>query len=432
MALLALCASAVPARAALECSTSLGTYYPYCVNVPDNASGKLPAIMFLSGSGARGDASRVKELSGYDGVGKLINQYYSGNKGEAQTMAAEQFITIIPISPKNVGGQEIRHWMPENVQKVLKDVLSKHGEHIDPHGIHLGGYSMGARGCFRNGVANPETWASIAPSAGGAEAAGDGTLSQQKADSVFDKLSNMASVPVWQFAGEWDSTAGTDSPKRTQDALAKAGDGNAKLSILKADHSALSTQPFNAELLKWFLSNSGKGSGSGSSSSSDKGSSSDIDVSSADHESTSTSSSDKSDSSSKTASESTKASTGTKTNPKSSSRCKSSSGKKARKLKLRAKRSSGITHRSLSLTAMLAGRQQQAGAGSVNVKRSFVPGPASAPAAPGTGAILAARDVLAPKPMQGETVMQRRDPALIAREALRQTAGSRVGAARRR
>jgi len=242
IALLAMCAAcASPARAALECSTSLGTYYPYCVNVPDNASGKLPAIMFLSGSGARGDASRVKELSGYDGVGKLINQYYSGNKGEAQTMAAEQFITIIPISPKNVGGQEIRHWMPENVQKVLKDVLSKHGEHIDPHGIHLGGYSMGARGCFRNGVANPETWASIAPSAGGAEAAGDGTLSQQKADSVFDKLSNMASVPVWQFAGEWDSTAGTDSPKRTQDALAKAGDGNAKLSILKADHSALST-----------------------------------------------------------------------------------------------------------------------------------------------------------------------------------------------
>ena len=46
--------------------------------------------------------------------------------------------------------------MPENVQKVLKDVLSKHGDHIDSSGIHLGGYSMGSRGCFRNGVANPE------------------------------------------------------------------------------------------------------------------------------------------------------------------------------------------------------------------------------------------------------------------------------------
>ena len=71
-------------------------------------------------------------------------------------MHCPRFVTIIPISPKNVGGQEIRHWMPENVQKVLKDVLSKHGDHIDPSGIHLGGYSMGSRGCFRNGVANPE------------------------------------------------------------------------------------------------------------------------------------------------------------------------------------------------------------------------------------------------------------------------------------
>lgn len=67
---------------------------------------------------------------------------------------------------------------------------------------------------------------------------------------------------------------------------------------------------------------------------------------------------------------------------------------------------------------MLAGRQQQ----------QQQPGSGSAL----TGAILAARDVLAPSLMQGETVLQRRDPALVAREALRQTAGSRVGAARRR
>ena len=253
----------------------------------------------------------------------------------------------------------------------------------------------------------------------------------------------MASVPVWQFAGEWDSTAGTDSPKRTQKALEEAGNKNAKLTILKADHSALSTQPFNAELLKWFLSNSGKGSASSSSdsSSSDSSSSSDDSESSSDKESTSTSSSDKSDKSdssskSESQSESSKASTGTKTNPKSSSRCKSGSSKKARKL--RAKRSAGIAHRSLSLTAMLAGRQSaQSASGPANAKRSFMPGPASASApAPstgtGTGAILAARDVLAPHPMNGESVLQRRDPALVAREALRQTAGSRVGAARRR
>lgn len=207
----ALISSTSLVQAKYECSTSLGTYYPYCINVPDGASDsdKLPTIVFLSGSGARGPASNVKSLvscfvafsiprsftflyctcgwfrmisgiearlktiyslriilsrytvsaasiygrevshkssiastiprlddpdalvnhtassistilirhfypyhsrvnhsiltvsllpypfqqSGYDGFGKLINQYLSGNKGEAQTMAAEKFVT---------------------------------------------------------------------------------------------------------------------------------------------------------------------------------------------------------------------------------------------------------------------------------------------------------------------------------------------------
>lgn len=51
-------------HAKLECDTSLGTFYPYCINIPDGASGgqKFPTIVFLSGSGARGDPSRVREL----------------------------------------------------------------------------------------------------------------------------------------------------------------------------------------------------------------------------------------------------------------------------------------------------------------------------------------------------------------------------------
>lgn len=70
-------------------------------------------------------------------------------------MAAEDFVTIIPISPKNVDGQEIRHWFPENVQKVISDVKSKHGDKVEWSSLHLSGYSMGARGTWRNGVANP-------------------------------------------------------------------------------------------------------------------------------------------------------------------------------------------------------------------------------------------------------------------------------------
>jgi hypothetical protein len=47
-----------------DCYQASGNGYPYCVNAPDNASGDLPGIMFLSGSGARGPASQVKQLVG--------------------------------------------------------------------------------------------------------------------------------------------------------------------------------------------------------------------------------------------------------------------------------------------------------------------------------------------------------------------------------
>jgi hypothetical protein len=72
------------------CDTSLGTFYPYCINVPDGASDgeKLPTVLFLQGRGARGSADQVKTLSTYDGFGKLVNEYESGNTDDAHTIAA--------------------------------------------------------------------------------------------------------------------------------------------------------------------------------------------------------------------------------------------------------------------------------------------------------------------------------------------------------
>lgn len=107
------------ANAKYVCDTSLGSYYPYCVNIPDGATEKMPAILFLSGSGARGDAKDAKSLSTYDGIGKLVSQYNSGNRGDAQTIAATKFTSIIPVSPKYLpGGGEVRHWSPEYLNNV--------------------------------------------------------------------------------------------------------------------------------------------------------------------------------------------------------------------------------------------------------------------------------------------------------------------------
>lgn len=262
-------------HAKYECDTSLGSFYSFCVNVPDNASGKLPTILMLSGSGARndGDSSKVKMLSGYDGYGKVVNQYLSGNKGADQVMAGEQFITVIPISPmKTPSGGEARHWRPDALDAVLDAVSAKYP--VDEDRIHCAGYSMGARGCWRYSVNRPTKLASTMSSAGAAERAGDGTLSQEKADPTFPLLKNIVNLPVWQFAGSSDSTAGTESPKATEAELEKLGSTIAKLSIENTDHSGMSTMPFNSAHMKWMLQQK-RGGGSSSSEDSSSGSSDD-------------------------------------------------------------------------------------------------------------------------------------------------------------
>ena len=100
--------------------------------------------------------------------------------------------------------------------------------------------------------------------AGSAEVKGDGTLSQQKADSVFDKLSTIAKVnmPVRQFAGAYDNTAGQEGGKKTTNELVKLGDTNAKIAIVNTDHSGMSTQPFSADLLNWLLQQKRSGASS--------------------------------------------------------------------------------------------------------------------------------------------------------------------------
>lgn len=112
-----------------------------------------------------------------------------------------------------------------------------------------------------------QLYASLAPSAGAAEKAGDGTLSQQKADSVFDKLDLIKDIPVMQFAGSSDSTAGGDPPKSTEAQLKKIGNSLASLVMESTDHSGMSIIPFDTTLMNWMLKQKKSGSSSSSSSS---------------------------------------------------------------------------------------------------------------------------------------------------------------------
>jgi len=143
------------------------------------------------------------------------------------------------------------------LDNVLAKVKSEYP--VDEDQIHCSGYSMGSRGCWRYATNRPGVLASVSPAAGAAESKGDGTLSQQYAEPTFDLLDKIITLPIRQFDGTYDNTAGTESPRKTQKQLLTLGSEVSTLNEIACDHSGLSTKPFTTDLMNWMLKNKRSG-----------------------------------------------------------------------------------------------------------------------------------------------------------------------------
>jgi len=173
-------------------------------------------------------------LASYDGPGALIASYAAGDRSTVSTLASESFITVVMIAPTT----EL-HFFPDKVQSVLSSAKSAYS--IDSSRISLVGYSMGARGTWRQLVTNPSTWAAGAPSAGYAEAAGSQYIEQEPAPATFGLLKNAVGIPVRAFAGSADTTNPATLAEKTQNQLVRLGDKKSSLTVYPgATHGASS------------------------------------------------------------------------------------------------------------------------------------------------------------------------------------------------
>lgn len=183
-------------------------------------------------------------------------------------------------------------------------------------------------------------------------------MKQQAAPAVWPDLDKIKDMPVMQFDGQYDTTAGTAGPKATESQLQKIGSSVSQLVTESVDHSGMSIKPFNTKLMNWMLEQSGSsggGSSSSSSSSNDDDEDSDSGDSDSDSDSDSSSSSSGNPSITKTRTSSKPTKTGSSSGSSTSGRIKISVGssgggsggktrcakKKARKL--RAKRANGAS-----------------------------------------------------------------------------------------
>lgn len=177
---------------------------------------KWPLIVFLHGSGERGDdIEKVK----VHGPPKLI--------------AAGQdfpFIIVSPQAPRNTV------WNSETLNILLDELVERLP--VDVERIYLTGLSLGGYATWSTAAARPERFAAIAPVCG----AGD-----------VQTACRLKGLPIWAFHGEQDTVVSLKEDQNMVDAVRACG-GDVKFTVYPGvGHDSWTETYANPALYQWFL-----------------------------------------------------------------------------------------------------------------------------------------------------------------------------------
>ncbi|MBL7697123.1 MAG: prolyl oligopeptidase family serine peptidase [Chitinophagaceae bacterium] len=176
---------------------------------------KWPLLIFLHGSGERGDDLQKVKMHGPP---KMIDQ-------------GKQFPFIVASPQAPMDG-----WEPEVLIRFVRGLQNKY--RVDGERIYLTGLSMGGYGTWELAMKYPHMFAAIAPICGG----GDTT-----------EISKLKHMPVWCFHGAKDKVVKPEESIRLVKALQKYNQ-NVKLTIYPdAEHDSWTATYNNDSLYQWFL-----------------------------------------------------------------------------------------------------------------------------------------------------------------------------------
>jgi len=206
----------VQQSAKLDAQVRVQLNYLLCLPKDYDKQDKWPVLLFLHGSGERGDDI---ELVKKHGPPKLI--------------AAGQdfpFIVASPQCPSDKG------WEPIELVTLLDDLAKTYK--VDQDRLYVTGLSMGGYGTWSLAAYAPKKLAAIAPICGGGEAF---------------MTKRCAHLPVWVFHGAKDTGVPLERSQVMVEALKKNG-GNRKLTVyLEAGHDAWTETYSNPEFYTWLL-----------------------------------------------------------------------------------------------------------------------------------------------------------------------------------
>lgn len=199
-----------------------GDFVPlqYLVHLPPGysaeSSQRWPLILFLHGSGERGDnLQRVK----VNGIPKLV-----------ETRKDLPFIVISPQCPAR------EWWLSASLNDLLDEVSAKY--HVDADRIYLTGLSMGGFGSWSMAAQYPQRFAAVAPICGGGDP---------------DDVAILKDLPIWVFHGGQDPTVPIKRSQEMVDALTKVS-GRVRFTVFpEAGHDSWTAAYNTQELYTWLL-----------------------------------------------------------------------------------------------------------------------------------------------------------------------------------
>lgn len=215
--------------------------YKYLLALPEGydpkSRARWPLILFLHGSGERGDD--VWSVANHGPPKLLRGENLTRRERESAKLLAGKFIVVSPQCPKN------KWWDTDALLALLDEIERTH--RVDPRRVYLTGLSMGGYGAWALGLAFPERFAALAPVCGGGEFLTPFMSSHLKRDAL-------RRLPVWAFHGAKDPTVPLSESERMIAMLKHMQVENPQLTVYpEAQHDSWTETYADPALYTWLL-----------------------------------------------------------------------------------------------------------------------------------------------------------------------------------
>ena len=179
---------------------------------------KWPLLMFLHGSGERGD-----DL-------ELVKKW-----GPPKLVEGDPDFPFVLLSPQCPADQR---WNVDHLDQLLDNAISQYN--VDPARVYVTGLSMGGRGAWALAAKSHQKIAAAIPICGGGDPA---------------TAADLIDLPIWVFHGEADEVVEIEESRRMMAAVLAAGGKKIRITTYAGvGHNSWSATYANPQIYEWLLS----------------------------------------------------------------------------------------------------------------------------------------------------------------------------------